>query len=150
MLPRAKGEALFAHQVVRCRRCSPSSKPRRQCIETDMGYSAFETSMRRLCALKAMLGRQHVLLLPRELCALLMSRLRLASIGTMPQQRRLRSMGSCASGGGHCHYSYPDVRDCDRSMPVDVFGLGCPPMTQALMCGILPLKTSKTQMRYRR
>ncbi|NGP19173.1 NADH-quinone oxidoreductase subunit B family protein [Devosia aurantiaca] len=28
--------------------------------------------------------------------------------------------GSCANGGGYCHYSYSVVRGCDRVLPVDV------------------------------
>jgi NADH:ubiquinone oxidoreductase subunit B-like Fe-S oxidoreductase len=36
------------------------------------------------------------------------------------------ALGSCASGGGLLHYSYPVVREVRHIVPVDVFVPGCP------------------------
>lgn len=63
-------------------------------------------------------------------------------------------MGSCANGGGYCHYSYSVSRSADRIVPVDVCVPGCPPTAEALPYGVFQLhkkiKLAKvTRMCYR-
>ena len=43
------------------------------------------------------------------------------------------SLGSCASGGGAMHYSYPTLRDLRTVLPVDIFVPGCPVTREGLI-----------------
>ncbi|GAA6028698.1 hypothetical protein JCM8097_007352 [Rhodosporidiobolus ruineniae] len=65
----------------------------------------------------------------------------------MPEPRWVISMGSCANGGGYCHYSYSVVRGCDRIVPVDLYVPGCPPTAKALLYGMLQLQRNMRHSR---
>ncbi|MCO5569689.1 hypothetical protein L7F22_023405 [Adiantum nelumboides] len=58
----------------------------------------------------------------------------------MSEPRWVILMGSCADGGGYCHYSYAVVCGCDRIVYVDIYVLGCPPIIEALLYGLLQLQ----------
>jgi NADH-quinone oxidoreductase subunit B len=58
----------------------------------------------------------------------------------MPEPKWVIAMGDCASCGGVFN-NYALVQGVDKIVPVDVYIPGCPPRPEALIDGILKLKT---------
>ena len=58
----------------------------------------------------------------------------------MPEPKWVIAMGDCASCGGVFN-NYALIQGVDKIVPVDVYIPGCPPRPEALIDGILKLKT---------
>jgi NADH-quinone oxidoreductase subunit B len=59
----------------------------------------------------------------------------------IPQPKYVISMGSCSNCGGLFTPSYSVVNGVDKIIPVDLYLPGCPPRPEALMHGIIELRS---------
>ncbi|MBI4569047.1 MAG: NADH-quinone oxidoreductase subunit B [Planctomycetes bacterium] len=66
----------------------------------------------------------------------------------MPNPKYVIAMGSCSSSGGpFSKFAYSVLNGIDKYIPVDVYVPGCPPRPEALINGVMLLRTRMRQER---